>query len=449
MEVERIILKKIVDDPGSRKKVLGVLVEDHFSEKATKYLYRVISGFPADAVVTFRMLEDCIARQSIPETAKTFLYRIIGEVAATSAVLSHELDYAISQIIQEAKLTTYANELQRAARYIEQRDVLNVERIIRGLPDDANRLSGRNFRRISARTTRDLVAETDVDRYTTGFKIIDNITGGGRRGELWFWLAAAAELKSTALLSIAHTCCVRGKNVFFASMEMEEDELRGRLLCYHGIHCGKQLYYSETLKTKEYGAEVRDDFDTNPAYGKLELWQPPIGVTILDAAKEFEIACGEDDYDVFIIDYLQKFAPVTSRFRDRESLNETLDLAKKLALETRNGKRAWVVSGYQASRDGRKKARELGFYTLEALSESIYAEQVPNVVCWSMYTEQMRAKKEAKVGICKARNANTDGATHFLVCDPAIGLLSKEPVSDDTELASQDFLDAIQHEFSD
>ena len=444
MDAQATILKKLMQDPTSRK-AFSVLQEEHFASKAFRYVYRQLKETLAqDGPVTFKVLQDHVARQSIPDKAKKFIFKVMGEIVAAEAPLSSEFEYAIRSLVEDARVECYYTGIQRVANALSRGAIQEAEDLLTRLPDEASKLKVTSTRRISARSMQTLEAKPDTDRFPVGFDVFDQLTGGGRLGEFWLWAAYTAEFKSTALLAIAHTNFLKGKNVLFVSLEMDEDEVRGRLLCRHGIHLEKFVKYAEVFDL-EHAADVKIDFDTNMTYGDIEIWQPPLGVTIVDVAREYEEACTKKEYDLLIVDYIQKLAPMRSRFKIREELNETLDASKRLAMEARSRKGVWLISGYQTSSDGRKQAEKQGYYDLWALSETIAAGQVANVVCWSLQTEKMRGHKEVKVGLAKSRNSSIAKSQHFLLADPEVGLLSCSPIEEgiSQEEQAEDFLEGV------
>lgn len=450
MDFQLTVLRKLMDDPEVRKKALGCVNVNHFIHKQYRYIFNKITNFPVNSIITCNVLQDVVSKDNIPDKAKGFLSSVIGEIASVPSVLTSDFDYGITALVQEARSEFYLSNIRSAVDSLMRGNVDEAELRIKQLPDNANRLRIKDDRRISARTMQNLRADTNCERFPTGFRVLDSVTGGGRKGEFWLWGAYTGEYKTTSLLNIAHNNFVLGKNIFFVSLEMDEDEIRRRLLCIHGIHMQCPISYRsveldiyESDQQRANVARVKKDFDENPSFGDIQIWQPPLGVNIIDVGREFESCCSEIDCEIMILDYVQKLMPLKVRQRVREETNETLDASKRLAMEARGRDGVLLISGYQTSTEGRKQAEKNGYYDLWGLSETVGAGQVANVVCWSLVTDSMKKSKEVKVGLAKSRNSGIIGSHHYLVSDPDIGLLSKDPVREtpDVETNNDDFLD--------
>lgn len=451
MDWEVVVLRKLMDDPSYRPKILGVVTKDHFVSTAAKYLFVLLKDVMDVGIVTNAMLAQSVSSKALKPEQERVLHEKIGELSACHSPLSSEVDYGLQALCQAAKTEHYFKAFRTAAERLASGDTDGAEAVVKSAVNRSSIFEGSNERCGTARTMSNLEAILDdEERFKTGFTLFDSLIGGARLGELWFWAAYTGEFKSTSLISIAHSNFVSGKNVFFASLEMDPVEIKRRLICYHAVLLGQPLQYTKverqqfTDQEREVFRYVCNDFDTNSAYGDIRIWQPPLGVTILDVGRAYELECSHVDCEILVLDYIQKLRPIHNRERVRESLNETLDLAKRLAMESRDRKGTWLLSGYQTSTEGRKTAEKVGYYDIWALSETIGAGQVANVILWSLVTEKMRRNKEVKVGVAKSRNSSIQGGTHFLVANPEMGMLSKEPVREPVDLEdSGEFLKEV------
>jgi len=450
MDSQFVVLRKLIDDPSSRSKILSKIKPEHFTLTATKYIFKICVQqlFSHESIVTVNTIGDFISRLPISDAAKARSLEAVGVLAATKSPLESEVDYAIDAMVADATTNLYYDQLGKAVDALNRQCLSEASDIIRELPERAQFLSPANERCHSARSMINLeTVAADELRLKTGFQVFDGISGGARLGELWLWAAFTGECKSTALINIAHECFLAGQSCLFVSLEMDRIEIQRRLFCCHASRLGMRLKYSDvergslTEEAKVEFKKVAEDFDHNSSYGDIRIWRPPLGVTILDVGRELDKQCQEKDCKILIIDYIQKLRPIHERDRIRESLNETLDLSKRLAMESRSACGAWVLSGYQTSTEGRKQAEKNGFYDLWALSETIGAGQVANVVLWSLLTERCRQHKEVKVGMAKSRNSGIRGSTHFLVLNPEYGVMSKAPVRETTDFESNDFFE--------
>lgn len=437
MEPGRLVLRKLLDDPEKRKQVLKVLRKDHFLQPEEKYIFERLGDFNGQAI-TLSALKGYLDRRPLKPKPRQLLDRFIGDLAAMGSVLNSDYQMALDALVGDSRRELLYRRLQQAARMVSANKLDDAETIMRGATEEADSLRLEDTHLISARTMQTLDRKNNSERYTTGFTRFDELTGGGRRGEFWLWLAYWGELKSMALIHIAYSNFLRGKKVFYVTLEMDDDEVRQRLLARHSVFLGKELLYKEIDQGKairngkrDLFLEVAKDFDTNQKYGEIAIYHPPLGATIDDVAKAFEIhASRNPDCGVLVLDYIQMLLPLRKRYQGRDEKNETLVRAKRLAMEV-GSHGVWMISGYQSSSEGRKKAAERGKYEKWALSETIEAARAANVIIWSLYTDEMIEDKQVKVGLLKSRNTSRAKSIHYLVANPELSMLSSEPVGDD------------------
>lgn len=434
MELARTILKKIIDDPQARRKVFNSLNQNHFREKIHKLLYRIISSFKTRGIITFDMIVDFVSKKGIRKEIAAKLTQEMGVIASMRSILNSEFGYAFKELAREAQSDYIYERVQEVLNHLGRDDVEKATQLIKEIPDETTKLAHESANIVSARTMGKLKPDSVISRYKTGFKVIDDITGGARDGELFLVAAYTGEFKSTILLSMAHTNFVEGKKILFASFEMGVDELKRRLICQHGMYLNKPLNFRNVEfgnmsneEKKNYSFAI-NDFDNNDKYGEIKLFVVPSNYNIMDVFRDYEALSSKIDIDILVLDYIQKLAPIRIRGHFREELNDTLATSKRLAMEARANRGIWLVSGYQTSTDGRKQAEKQGYYDLWALSETIGAGQNANVVIWSLQTELLRKDKEVKMGIAKSRNSSIRNSMHYLVIDPEVGLISKEPI---------------------
>ena len=442
MSVSLKILRRILDDPTSRAKAKALLLPEHFQAQEEQFLYQVILklGGIANAPVTFDALHEFLERKSLKRRGRTLVSGLLAELCSIGSITKSDFEYALQAVAQDAQRISYCTRLQEAANYVSIGDLDRAASILTDLRVEQHRLALSDSRMISVRTMRDLKPDDLSRRTPTGFTKIDEITGGGRPTEFWLWAAYLAEYKSTALLHISHHAFTLGKRVLFISLEMDHDEIRRRLACIHGAYLDEALVYRDVEffsfenDSKEAYKRVIEDLDDNPLYGDMLIWQPPIGVNVDDVGRQIEIYKIQHQVELVVLDYVQLLSPTRQRQQKRDELNEILEKTKSYALDLG----VWVISGYQTSTEGRKKAEEKGYYDKWALSETVGAGRIANVICWSLQTEDMLANKEVKVGLAKSRNSTVAGSKHFLACDPATGFVSKSPVREDVDIYSDE-----------
>ena len=448
MDIRRVIIRRVADDLSARSKIKAFVTPTYFAEKIQLGVLKVVLHLAMKyEIVTDAMVADFVLSRNFTAEVSAKFNEEIGAIFSELPVLEDEFNYALECLSREAQQLVIIEGIKIASDALNRGEVDRAVNIIQSIPGRSNELAISSDRRISARQMSMLKHDSEQQCFETGVRTIDEITGGGRLGEFWLWAAYVGELKSTFLISVAHHLFLKGKFVMFVSLEMDHKEVQRRLICQHAFFLGHQdIRYQDVRlgfkseEQKDKYTKIAKDFDFNDSYGEIFIFQPSIGVDILDVARELEICCSEKDTEVLIIDYVQKLSPIEKRKESREELNRTLEAAKRIALESRNRKGVFLLSGYQTSTDGRKRAAEQGFYDLGALSETINAARDANVVCWSLYTESMQLDKEVKVGIAKSRNSSTVGSRHFLPIDPSVGFVGKTPIENRSD-SDQDVME--------
>ena len=449
MESDLILIRGILDDPVKRDRLFNLVDKDYFVRDTSKYLFRMVKQINKELEspkpINLDLLVEHINRTEEDNGKVDAAVLGIGKLSAHGSVSSGEFDYAITTLVKDKKYQILNQDLYKAVEAIGKGKVTEVEKLLKSSAAKCESYELADKRRTSVRDVSDLKPDEDYERFFTGFTRLDEVTGGARLGELWLWAAYTGEYKSTSLLAIGYELLIKGKNSFFVSFEMSAEEIKRKLICLHANRVFKMpLRYSQiasirnaTEESLELYAKVAKDFEENWS-GDMEIWEPPLHTTIEGLIKEYEVACQEKDYEVILIDYLQKVSPSTKRNQYRIEMTEVVDKAKRFATEVRNRQGAWIISAWQVSRDGRKKAEEQGYYDLWALSESVGAEQASNVVVWSLATQKMRTAKEVKFGVAKSRNSSTANSIHYVSIDVDIGLISKEPIRDGISIDTDD-----------
>jgi len=441
MESDLILIRGILDDPNKRNRLFSLVNKDYFVRANSKFLFRMvkeISGAIEECKpINLDLLVAHINRTTENTKEVDEAVVSIGKLASHGSISSGEFDYAINTLVKDKKYQILSKDLYNAVEAIGKGNVEEVEKLLKASTAKCESYELADKRMTSAKDVIDLKPDEDYERFLTGFTRLDQVTGGARLGELWLWAAYTGEYKSTSLLALGYELLIKGKNSFFVSFEMSAEEIKRKLICLHANRCFQiPLRYSQissirtsTDESMELYDKVAKDFEENWS-GDMAIWEPPLGTTIEGLIKEYEIACQEKDYEVILIDYLQKVSPSTKRNQYRIEMTEVVDKAKRFATEVRNRMGAWIVSAWQVSRDGRKKAEEQGYYDLWALSESVGAEQAANVVIWTLATQKMRIAKEVKIGVAKSRNSSTANSIHYVSIDVDIGLIGQESIRD-------------------
>lgn len=160
----------------------------------------------------------------------------------------------------------------------------------------------------------------------TGFGRLDSLTGGLKPGQLWIIAARPGIGKSALALQMALNIARRGKRVWFASYEMQADEIGYRAMSVA----------TEFSSTDLMAGNIPDDAQTKIDYeldklSKLDLTiddSPPGTIAALKSAVRREAARGAEPLDAVFVDYLQLLE--SNKRRDASRNDEVSDITRGL-----------------------------------------------------------------------------------------------------------------------
>jgi replicative DNA helicase len=182
-----------------------------------------------------------------------------------------------------------------------------------------------------------------------------------------------------------HCAVVQGKNVVYFTSETQREDIRLRLLARHSMHPQFGLDTGEHpgLNTRDlragslsdygYGKfrDVLDDWGSKAKkYGRAYVVQLPRGSSLQVVETRLKAVSRQFVPDLVVVDYLALLRPDYQRKDRREDLVSILIDANEVARTALDGKGVPLVSPWQVSREGWKKARESREYDLAALAES-------------------------------------------------------------------------------
>lgn len=133
----------------------------------------------------------------------------------------------------------------------------------------------------------------------TGINLIDNVTGGLRKGNFITILANSGVGKTNLMLNMAATMLAKGKKVLFFSLEMSTYELMERLFIIMGKH--------DKIKIRDRKEDIHDLGNTAVKLAGLELYIiSTAGVTSTDVIESAMQLHNKIGLDVVMVDYLQR-----------------------------------------------------------------------------------------------------------------------------------------------
>lgn len=271
-------------------------------------------------------------------------------------------------------------------------------------------------------------AEADTG-FSTGFKRIDDLTGGLRRGKLWIVTAYVGEGKTSLAWEMTYQVAKAGGRVLFVSLEMDEDEIM------HGLYARRSHDVSKKIGRGVKPLAKRDiaDAKLDPIGEKLyavarkdlaswdiSIWCPG-DCTVADIRRRVSVEQLVKPLDLVVIDYLT-LCKTTGNFRvQHEAMGEMVREAKRMARR----ESIPVLALHQISREGYKSALERGYYVNTDLAQTAEVERNADVVLWSLIPPELRAANEGRIGLSKNRGGAILAEGYHIFTDFAHSLMTE------------------------
>ncbi len=246
----------------------------------------------------------------------------------------------------------------------------------------------------------------------TGLSVIDDVTFGAQKGELWIVAAFTGEGKSIALMNFVwHAVVKQGKNVFVATAEMPKAQWRARLYNRHtqdpalgigGLRANDIKRATLTPDMEQAYLYALNDFNTNEDYGSCYILQLPHEATLEYLRAKMNQYQARQNIDLLVIDYLSLMAAPRLRVSQREELDDLLKHAKQLALTFNNGIGVPLMTAHQVNRSSWDLAKKSGRYDLNAFAGTSEAEKSSDIAFWILSDDEQ--PDVLKAGFLKVRD---------------------------------------------
>ncbi len=241
-----------------------------------------------------------------------------------------------------------------------------------------------------------------------GVPALDDRVGGLHRGELVLLVGYTSDGKTSLCVSLAWSAAIeQRKNVLFLTTETVRSQVRRRLIARHSCLQGGDGLNSRDIKhgtlteaDKEKLVRTVDDLNSNADYGRIYIAQVPRGASMPYVENKIVRVARTMQVDLVIMDYLALLKPDRKRTTMREELSETLKSAKQISTTVNDGLGVPFVSPWQVSRNARAEAEKVGYYKLDALSETAETSNSADTIISLLApldNEQRRTKVKAQV----------------------------------------------------
>lgn len=389
----------------------------------------------------FEVFEDLASKKQLPGEMSAAELCAIYQDLSRLEVPDAKFHHALKNLIEEQNVKTWGTVLSQGMEILTSGKRIDKEEL-KGFLDS----QGYVLRKLSnVQTTEGGNSELDardasvlVDAYLkaqqgddrlaylpTGYSHFDDFSGGMQRGDLWVFAAHTGDGKSFILQNIAVNAATRfQRNVVIGTAEMSPPLVLRRIYSCHsrngkfGLPIGIRLNdikFGRIPRAQErvFFEQVIPDFQQNPDYGRVHIFQIPRGADIGWINTRLMRYRALFRIDLFVLDYLSIIKPARRRGSEREELDDVLKDTKQLALGFNNGEGLAIASAVQTNRAGYERALTEGRYSLNSLAGSAEIENSSDVVVFLLRTEECREQREITVGYLKNRDGEVPQPLRF------------------------------------
>lgn len=270
--------------------------------------------------------------------------------------------------------------------------------------------------------------------YACGLQQMDETLNGAKKGQMWTHAAFTGHLKSTLGMNwVYYQAVYKNENSMYFSLEMPYDQCVRIIYAMHSMHekfagprmdLGIQedpdshvgLTYSKirdgklTPKEEKFMKDfvLKDLADPKNEYGKIMIRgfnTDKMAFTIGDIKTESETSYRNTPFGFMIVDHALLIDSVNRHPNTTERANEVVRDLKKLSEIFNRGEGMAVLTLFQISREGVKRAdKSGGIYSLYDLSYANEIERSSDVVTATYLNESLRTQGRVLFQCLKTRD---------------------------------------------
>ncbi len=413
LDAERSVLSSLLLDPRAFHDVVLELRADDFYHPAHQTVYRALlavheEGRPVDLITLSEQLN---ASKQLDQVGGTVFLAEIADFAATAANVTHHAKIVRDKSVKR-RLAAVATEIVESA-FEDAGSADELLDFAESRVFDVSKAQSRSsFQSLHAEMpgTFDYVEAImnrggELTGIPTGFRDLDQITGGLQAGELIVIAARPSMGKTAFALNIARNAAVdHGKKVAVFSLEMTTRSLIIRLLSSEAAIDFSSLRKGFLPMTDYRRLQSAADKLTN-----AEIWIDDSGsLDILEIKAKSRRLHAEHGLDLVVLDYLQ-LAHAEGRRRERKDL-EVAEISKGLKALAKELDMP-VIALSQLNRGPEQRDPDKRRPMMGDLRESGAIEQDADVIAFiyrdSVYNKDTEDPRLAEIIIEKQRNGPT------------------------------------------
>lgn len=454
-----------------RKDLLDVamrrLATEHFEDSKQSTFFRMLSVYAdsVNSVLPRKYLDDMLA--SKVDEAQYTSYLEMYDFYTENEVNDSDFYFSVDQLRDNAAKKATGEAIVAAMEILQKGKEIKPGLVLRGHADARERLIDtisvidRDLSSADApegfiqdeyesimgeyEANKAKYASGEVQGIGFGIDQLDSVTGGMQNGDLAIVAASSSHGKSSlAAQSAWYAATQQGKNTTFFATETARAIIRRKIIARHsklemfelpdGLNTRNLKEGTLNEKEERVLKAVVHDLTTNTDYGKLHIAQVPRGATVATIEHKINRIARNDGCDYAVIDYAALLSSTERVSEDRNKYVNILRELKLVAPSVAEGVGIPILTPWQISRDGRVRAENTGYYTMNDLSDTSEAEKIADVIVSLFRADEESGRfVEGNVQILKMRDGekardiliDIDYGTCTFQSSAAVGNLSK------------------------
>lgn len=333
IEMEQVILAALLADNNAYYRVEPHIDANDFCDSIHRLIYQKCEEFIPNGMKVDPVLLQGSFREQLSDSDYRFSQNYFRDLQQSAIVINGIADYA-KNLRKVTKKRNFQNLLDKASAE-NKRSVLDddidlliekTEAEMVAVSESSGEIKSSDLADIAKRRMESLRANRGGG-IKTGFNGIDEILGALMPGNMSVWGAQTGVGKTALMLTIANNLAQRGKKIAFFSLEMQDEELLGRLtsmferLAYQAPAYDYSDYELERVaaahnKIIPYGIRIYDDGGYTTR-------------RIENTARRQKMTFG---LDALIIDYIGLIQPLIRS----NSYKEMTDISKAIKIMAKN-----------------------------------------------------------------------------------------------------------------
>jgi len=344
------VIRALLDAPN-RGALLGQVEEDYFGYAPAQEIYR--------RVITIMNVGKEIPSSEVFRNDQTLSEEARSLLNQPNSLDAGNIKAAIENLVQHRKARILSAAMAHTMEVMSGTNVdvdlvvSNVENMLQSChtTNDSTEMvhyTKADADKIVEKIGAELADTNDDDLLKTGLKVFDDRSGGLHRKNVLVMASVPGGGKSALALNMATAQYELGYNVCFVSYEMDEIELRYRMLSTQSRieHSKINLKRLTSKHIDLIKSRFKDFLSQTPSDNRLTIWTPSRELTIPQIALELKPM----NYDVIYIDYISLLKPTDPKKAMWEILGDHSRHAKLAA----NNLNAAVVLLAQYDDEGNK-----------------------------------------------------------------------------------------------